>query len=151
MANPQVHPHLQFYPKDAGKIVNKYWHARHWHEVADPSLVTPMAVVNNTHFFVYELIILLNGHVVMLYHWFLRDGSITARAWPLCAVKCGNDLGWIVKEFKTLIVSQGELLIPFRSWGPAQLHHLPSAKCIFGMLYLPCQFTPTQKSIEVLC
>jgi hypothetical protein len=137
MANPHVRPHLHFYPEDAGKTVNEYWHARHWHEVADPSLVTPMVVVNNTHFFVYEPIILANGCVVMPYRWFLRGGSISARAWPLRAVKRGNDVGWIVEEFKTVIVSQGELFIPYGSWGPSQLHRtLPSAKCIFG-IFMP--------------
>ncbi len=133
MANPRVRPHLHFYPEDAGKTVNEYWHARHWHEVADPSLVTPMAVVKNTHFFVYEPIILNNGLVVIPYRWFLHRGSITARAWPLRAVKHGNDVGWIVEEFKTVIVSQEALFMPLGSWGPGQLYpSLPSAKCIFG-------------------
>lgn len=132
MANPRVRPHLHFYPEDAGKTVNEYWHARHWHEVADPSLVTPMAVVNNAHFFVYEPTVLANGHVVIPYRWFLRDGSIAARAWPLRAVKHRSDVGWIVEEFKTVTVFQRELSIPFGSWGLDQPYYLPSAKCIFG-------------------
>ncbi|KAH9007410.1 hypothetical protein EDB83DRAFT_2236503, partial [Lactarius deliciosus] len=47
MANPRVRPYLRFYPEDAGKTVNEYWHAAHWHEVADSSLVTPMAVIRD--------------------------------------------------------------------------------------------------------
>jgi len=66
----------------------------------------------------------------MPYRWFLRGGSVTARAWPLRAVKRGDDDGWIVEEFKTVIVSQGELFIPFGSWGAGR--GLPSAKHIFG-------------------
>lgn len=144
MANPRVRPHLHFYPEDAGKTVNEYWHARHWQEVADPSLVTPMAVVNNTHFFVYEPTLLADGHVVIPYRWFLRDGSITAHAWPLRAVEHGNDKGWLVEEFKTVIVSQGDLSMPLEVLGPGQLYRgLPSAKCIFGMFILSCRFTPT--------
>ena len=135
MANPHVRPHLHFYPEDAGKAVDEYWHAKHWHEVADPSLVTPMAMVNNTAFFVYEPIILANGSVVVPYRWFLRGGTITARAWPLCAVKhSNNDTGWIVEEFKMVIVSQSELSAPFGTWGASQLYHrLPGPECIFGM------------------
>jgi len=133
MANPHVRPHLHFYPEDAGKTVNEYWHAKHWHEVADPSLVTPMALVNNTRFFVYEPIILSGGGVVMPYRWFMCNGSITAHTWPLRAVKRGNDRGWIVEEFHMVIVPQGELFIPFGSWGAGQLRPLPSPKCIFGM------------------
>jgi hypothetical protein len=134
MANPRVRPYLHFYPEDAGNTVNEYWHARHWHEVADPSFVTPMVAINNTRFFVYEPTVLTNGSVVMPYRWFLHKGSVMARAWPLRAVRRSNDMGWIVEEFKTVIVSQGELSIPFGSWGAGQLARpLPSAKCIFGM------------------
>ncbi|KAH9003025.1 hypothetical protein EDB86DRAFT_3063037 [Lactarius hatsudake] len=138
MANPRVRPYLHFYPEDAGKTVNEYWHAAHWHKVADSSLVTPMAVINNTHFFVYEPAVLTNGCVVMPYRWFLHGRSIAARAWPLRAVKRGNDVGWIVEKFKTVIVPQGEFLISFGSWGAGQLHRpLPSAKCIFGSVLEP--------------
>ncbi|KAH9071129.1 hypothetical protein EDB83DRAFT_2221412 [Lactarius deliciosus] len=138
MANPRVRPYLRFYPEDAGKTVNEYWHAAHWHEVADSSLVTPMAVINNTHFFVYEPAVLTNGCVVMPYRWFLHGRSIAARAWPLRAVKRGNDAGWIVEKFKMVIVPQGEFLISFGSWGAGQLHRpLPSAKCIFGSVLEP--------------
>ena len=41
-------------------------------------------------------------------------------------------MGWIVEEFKTVIISQGELSIPFGSWEAAH-RPLPSAKSIFGM------------------
>ncbi|KAH9159959.1 hypothetical protein EDB89DRAFT_1915359 [Lactarius sanguifluus] len=144
MANPHVRPYLHFYPEDAGKTVNEYWHATHWHEVADSSLVTPMAVINNTHFFVYEPAVLTNGCVVMPYRWFLHGRSIAARAWPLRAVKRGNDTGWIVEEFKTVIVPQGEFLISFGSWGVGQLHRsLPSAKCIFSMFLLVTCYVPS--------
>jgi hypothetical protein len=145
MANPRVRPHLHFYPEDAGESVNEYWHARHWHEVADPSLVTPMVVVNNTHFFVYEPIMLFNSRVVIPYRWFLRGGSITARAWPLRAVKRGNDMGWIVEEFRTVIVSQREQFVPFGSWAASQINcPLPSASCIFGT------FTPLTENHSYL-
>ncbi|KAH9080259.1 hypothetical protein EDB83DRAFT_2503408 [Lactarius deliciosus] len=138
MANPRVRPYLRFYPEDAGKTVNEYWHAAHWHEVADSSLVTPMAVINNTHFFVYEPAVLTNGCVVMPYRWFLHGRSIAARAWPLRAVKRGNDVGWIVEKFKMVIVPQGEFLISFGSWGVGQLHRpLPSTKCIFSSMLEP--------------
>jgi hypothetical protein len=134
MANPRVQPFLHFYPKDAGKTVNEYWHARHWHEDVDPSLVTPMVAINNSHFFVYKPSTLANSDVVMPYCWFLRGGSIMARAWPLRTVSHHNNTGWIVEEFKTVIISQGNLLISFGSWGAGQIAcSLPSANSIFGM------------------
>ena len=137
MANPRVRPFLHFYPEDTGKTISEYWHAKHWHEDTDPSLVTPMVATKSGHFFIYEPTILANNSVVMPYRWFLRDGSIMARAWPLRAVRCLDDVGWIVEEFKMVIVSQDDLSIPFGSWAAGQLAHtLPSAKSIFGM------FTP---------
>jgi hypothetical protein len=143
MANPRVRPHLHFYPEDAGKTVNEYWHARHWHESADPTLVTPMAVINNNLFFVYEPAIHTNGCVVIPYRWFLRGGSINAHAWPLRAVRHHNRTGWIVEEYTTVIVSQAELSISFGSWVSCRSHdHLPSAKSIFGM------FMPTQPIVS---
>jgi hypothetical protein len=133
MANPRVRPFLRFYPEDAGKTVNEYWHARHWHEDADPSLVTPMVAINNGHFFVYEPAVLTNGSVVMPYRWFRRGGSIMARAWPLRAVSHHNNSGWIIEEFNTVFVSQDELFVPLGSWGAGRLTHpLPSPKSIFG-------------------
>ena len=150
MANPRVRPYLHFYPEDAGKTINEYWHARHWHEVADPFLVTPMVAVNNNHFFVYEPTILTNGSTVMPYRWFLRDGTIMARAWPLHAVRRGDDTGWIVEEFKMVIVSQGDLFIPFGSWGAGQLS-LPSAKCIFSTFIPVVVDSVFLKSPQALC
>lgn len=139
MANPRVRPHLHFYPEDAGKTVNEYWHARHWHESADPTLVTPMAVVNNNHFFVHEPAILTDGRAVIPYRWFLRGTSINARAWPLRPVRRGDKTGWIVEEHKTIIVSQGELSVSFASWVAGRAYdHLPSAKSIFGTHTTPC-------------
>ena len=96
-----------------------------------------MVAINSRHFFVYELTILANNSVVMPYCWFLHDGSIMACTWPLCAVSHLNNLGWIVKEFKMVIISQDDLSIQFGYWAAGQLAHtLPCAKFIFGM------FTP---------
>jgi hypothetical protein len=118
-------------------MVSEYWHARHWHEVADPCLVTPMAVINNTLFFVYEPAILTNCNVVRPYRWFLQGGSIMARAWPLRAVKQNDVTGWIIEEFQTIVVTQAELSISFVSWGDGQVSRtLPSPTCIFGTFEL---------------
>ncbi|KAI0259692.1 hypothetical protein BC834DRAFT_806373, partial [Gloeopeniophorella convolvens] len=137
MANPRVRPYLHFYPEDAGKTVNEYWHARHWHENADPSLVTPFALINGLHFYIYEPSIHASGRAVMPFRWFLHhDGTIAAHAWPLRAVRRGdNSTGWIVEEFRTIDVLQSELIVPFGSWATSQaVDSLPSARHIFGSL-----------------
>ncbi|KAI0258168.1 hypothetical protein BC834DRAFT_836247, partial [Gloeopeniophorella convolvens] len=139
MANPRVRPYLHFYPEDAGKAVSEYWHAQHWHENADPSLVTPLAIINSLHFYVHEPAIRASGHAIMPFRWFLRhDGTIAAHAWPLRAVSHGDETGWIVEEYNTVDVSQAELVIPFGSWVASQVvNSLPSARCIFGSLLEP--------------
>ncbi|KAF8259512.1 hypothetical protein EI94DRAFT_1019353 [Lactarius quietus] len=81
MANPRVRPHLHFYPKDAGRSMSEYWHAKHWHESADPDLVTPLATINGCHFFVFEPCLLTDGSAIIPYRWFVQGKSIVARAW----------------------------------------------------------------------
>ncbi|KAI0259241.1 hypothetical protein BC834DRAFT_833886, partial [Gloeopeniophorella convolvens] len=136
MANPRVRPYLRFYPEDAGKTVNEYWHARHWHEHADPSLVTPLAIINGLHYYVHEPFIHTSGRAFMPFRWFLHhDGTIAAHAWPLRAVGRGDETGWIVEEFWTIDIFQAEFLVPFGSWVTSQaVGSLPSARSIFGSL-----------------
>src|SRR6266852_884494 len=144
MANPHIRPHLHFYPEDTDKTVNEYWHAKHWNKVTDPSLVTPMVVVNNIHFFVDEAAVLADSCVVIPYRWFLYDGSFTACVWPLHAVKHGNDRDWIVEEFKMVIIFQGKLSILLGSREASQQYHaFPNPKCIFGTFMPVMPFTLT--------
>ncbi|KAI9430425.1 hypothetical protein H4582DRAFT_2113848 [Lactarius indigo] len=113
MANPLVRPHLHFYPEDAGKMVSEYWHGRHWHDNADPAVVTPMAVIDGLHFFVHEPCFLANGHAIM-------------------------PSGWVVEEYTTIVVPQDEFLIPFNTWDSSQFASgLPSARSIVGSILRP--------------
>ncbi|KAH9023715.1 hypothetical protein EDB85DRAFT_1849591, partial [Lactarius pseudohatsudake] len=138
MANPLVRPHLHFYPEDAGKMASEYWHGRHWHDNADPTVVTPMAVINGLHFFVHEPCFLANGRAIMPYRWFLRGDSILANAWPL---RAGDRAGWVVEEYTTIVVPQDEFLIPFNTWDSSQFASgLPSARntqCHIGSILQP--------------
>jgi len=86
MGNPRVRPHLRFYPEDAGKRVDEYWQASHWREEVDPDRLTPMAIIHEQRFFVYEPSLLLNGVVCMPTRWFVRNGKLVAKAWTLHAV-----------------------------------------------------------------
>ncbi|KAI9436623.1 hypothetical protein H4582DRAFT_2078249 [Lactarius indigo] len=138
MANPLVRTHLHFYPEDAGKTVSEYWHGQHWHDNADPTIVTPMAVINGLHFFVHEPCFLANGCAIMPYCWFLRGGSILANAWPLRTVGQGDETGWVVEEYTTIVVPQDKFLIPFNTWDSSQFASgLPSARHIFGSVLQP--------------
>lgn len=136
MANPRVRPHLRFYPEDAGRLTSEYWHAKHWHESADPDLVTPLAVINGRSFFIYEPCLLADGHAIVPYRWFVRGTSIVARAWPLHTIQLGDGAGWVVVEFETIFVSQKELIVPFGFWATSNLADgLPDATRIVGTLF----------------
>ena len=113
--------------------------SEYWHESADPNLLTPLAIINGHSFFVFEPCLLTNGHAVIPYRWFVCGKSILARVWPLCLVQHDDSTGWIVEGFKTDIVSQDELLVPFRLWVTSHLADgLPDAACIIGaLLYVP--------------
>ena len=93
--------------------MSEYWQAKHWHESADPNLVTPLAIINGHSFFMFEPCLLTNGHAVIPYCWFVRGKSIIARVWPLCLVRYDDGAGWMVEGFKIDIISQDELLVPF--------------------------------------
>ena len=139
MANPRVCPHLRFYLEDAGNSISEYWHAKHWHESADPDLVTPLATINGHPFFVYEPCLLTNGRAIIPHRWFVHDKSIMAHAWLLRPIQHSDGAGWIVEEFTMVLVSQDELLVPFGLWATSCLADgLPDATCIIGtLLYDP--------------
>jgi hypothetical protein len=136
MANPHVRPHLCFYPEDTGKTVNEYWQAHHWLNDADPEKLTPMAVIDNQHFFIYEPCLLKNGIICMPTRWFMREKTLMARAWTLRAVpheSIGGRSGWIVEEFNEIEVSQNLFLVGFETWSSAaSTNGLPSPSQILG-------------------
>ena len=135
MANPRVRPHLRFYPEDAGKHVSEYWHTRHWHHDANPTRLTPMAVIGSQQFWTFEPCILKTGAVVMPSRWFIRDHLIHAVAWTLRP--CGSD-GWVVEEYSNVVVSQSDFLVPFASWGSSGMAtSLPDPRKILGVYSIP--------------
>ncbi|KAI9438663.1 hypothetical protein H4582DRAFT_2076295 [Lactarius indigo] len=139
MANPRVRPHLRFYPEDAGRHVSEYWHARHWHQDANPMQLTPMAMIASQQFWVFEPCVLKNGAIVMPSRWFIRDCVIHAVAWTLRPYRSSDHItGWIVEEYNNVVVSQSDFLIPFVSWGASDMTAtLPDPKIIFGSLLDP--------------
>jgi hypothetical protein len=134
MANPRVRPHLRFYPEDAGKHVSEYWHARHWHQDANPMRLTPMAVIGSQQFWTFEPCVLKTGAVVMPSRWFIRDQVMHAVAWTLQPYRSdGQVTGWIVEEYNNVVVSQSDFLLPFASWGASSITtSLPDPKRILG-------------------
>lgn len=133
MANPRVRPHLQFYPEDTGGKLEEYWQASHWHEELEADKTTPLAAINQQHFFINEPCLLTNGLVCMPIRWFYREKKLFAKAWTMRAVSRELDSGWIVEEFNVIEVPQDHFLVSFSSWPFSNLTvGLPSPKNIFG-------------------
>ena len=137
MANPLVRPHLAFYPEDAGKSVNGYSQSAHWREEADPHLLTPMAVIGNQHYYVFEPCLLHDYRVCVPVRWFIRQRKLFAKAWTVRSVSQNDARGWIVEEYNEIEVSQDEFLVSFGSWnGSRPARNLPHASQIFGAVII---------------
>lgn len=116
MANPQVRPHLFFYPEDAGKTVNEYRQAAHWRTEVAPSRATPMAIVDGHHYYVYEPCLLRDGRACVPVRWFMRNNQLLATAWVLRAVTSQHQNSWIAEEYNTIEISHSDLLLPLIAW-----------------------------------
>ena len=134
MANPHVRPHLHFYPEDSGKTVNEYWQAKHWREEVDAERLTPMAEIQNHHFFTFEPSLLNDGSVCMPVRWFHRAGVVFAMAWTMHQVPSADGGSWVVEEYNQIEVPQGRFLVPFNEWDKYfSTRGLPHAKNISGI------------------
>jgi hypothetical protein len=134
MANPQVRPHLHFYPEETRPSVGEYYQADHWREIdGDKAFrAAPMSVIRGQHYYLYEPCLLTDGRVCMPYEWFLRDGHLNARVWALHAIR-QPESGWVVEEFHTYEVSEEHFSLGFGSWGlSSQTEHLPTCTVILG-------------------
>lgn len=133
MANPRVHPHLRFYPEDAGKKVDEYWQASHWHEEVDADRLTPLAEIGKQHFFIYEPCLLTNGMACMPNRWFKRGKKLMAKVWTLRAVSSDSGSHWIVQEYDEIEISSDQFLVGFASWAASgSTNGLPPATQISG-------------------
>lgn len=133
MTNPQVRRHLRFYPEDSGKERSGYWQGTHWRDEVDPSMLTPMAIIHNLHFFVFEPCLLKNSFACIPVRWFYRGGALFAKAWTLRAVLFNDGTSWVVEQYNWIEVHQDDFLIPFDKWDVSpSTKLLPHATRIHG-------------------
>lgn len=145
MANPQVRRHLRFYPEDSGKARSEYWQGTHWRDELDPSRLTPMAIIHNLRFFIFEPCLLKNGSACVPVRWFHRGSALFAKAWTLRAERSDNGTSWLVEKYNEIEVHQDNFLISFDKWDVSlSTKHLPHATQIHG------NFTPAP-TLDILC
>ncbi|KAJ3829433.1 hypothetical protein F5880DRAFT_396644 [Lentinula raphanica] len=84
MCNPNVRPHLSFYPEDcASKNVSEARQFDRWlNEIPDNEL-GPMARIHGTDYYIFEPTMFRDGSVYMPHRWFRRMGRLYARCWKM--------------------------------------------------------------------
>ncbi|KAA1077768.1 hypothetical protein PGT21_019355 [Puccinia graminis f. sp. tritici] len=80
IANPYVHPHLDFYPEEThGKNVYKLSQSKKWREELGLYEQVQMAVINEKHFYILEPTQLKSGTVVIPLYFFKMKNEIHAK------------------------------------------------------------------------
>ncbi|THV06317.1 hypothetical protein K435DRAFT_645468 [Dendrothele bispora CBS 962.96] len=76
-ANPEVAPHINFYPEETDGPISEVWQAERWREF-DPSQLTPMYSMNGKQFYVNEVAMLQDNRLVIPLLWVKRHGVLCA-------------------------------------------------------------------------
>ena len=139
LANPQVRPHLKFYPQDGKGYMKDVRHGKKWLVDMDPELLTPMARLGTDDYYIFEPALLMDGSVVMPTRWFSArlspvDEEIFGKGWKMVQVNsqsgvrgwriCSHDevtfnldmLLWNYERFKNLSHTRG-IPPPDHIWG----------------------------------
>ncbi|KAH6880930.1 hypothetical protein BKA70DRAFT_1446935 [Coprinopsis sp. MPI-PUGE-AT-0042] len=120
MSNPQVRPHLTFYPEDAGERLEGASQGERWLHNLPPGQTTPMHRIAGVDYYIYEPCMLHDGSFCIPTRWFVRGRTMMARAWPISVVGAYDNNGdqhrwWEVHEDREIDVPEHAFLIDFLS------------------------------------
>jgi len=111
--NPEVQPHLFFYPEDSGPSVSEARQAARWlHEVPNDQL-TPMARIGHQDYYIHEPAMLRDGQVCIPVRWFMCQDLLYAKCWRISTIKSDLGSSWCVIIDDDFEVSQNEFLKTF--------------------------------------
>ncbi|KAI6111303.1 hypothetical protein F5141DRAFT_1188430 [Pisolithus sp. B1] len=122
MANPRVHPHIHHYPEDAGGQLNQPWQASRWLCEIDPTIAMPMIHKAWQDFYVFELMKLMDGTMVVPEHWYTKpapqnsppfDFEYWAPAWRAHPVTSNCIHGYVIHTYDIVEVPVSDLLLSF--------------------------------------
>ncbi|KAI6106811.1 hypothetical protein EDD17DRAFT_1782578 [Pisolithus thermaeus] len=127
MANPCVHPHIHHYPEDAGSQLDQPWQASRWLCEIDPTITTPMICKAWQDFYVFELMKLMDGTMVVPEHWYTKpapqnsphfDFEYWACVWRAHPVTSSCTHGYVIHAYDIVEVSSPLLSMhpPNLSW-----------------------------------
>ncbi|KAI6127196.1 hypothetical protein F5141DRAFT_1186371 [Pisolithus sp. B1] len=122
MANPCVRPHIHHYPEDAGSQLDQPWQASRWLCEIDPTITTPMICKAWQDFYVFELMKLMDGTMVVPEHWYTKpapqnsppfDFKYWARVWRAHPVTSSCTHGYVIHAYDIVEVPASDLLLSF--------------------------------------
>ena len=125
MANPQVRPHLTFYPEDSKCSLSEAWQAERWLYELDANLTTPMARIHGHDYFIHEPMMSRGGAVFMVNRFFQQDGEIIARVSAMHPV---DMRGWVVSSSESILKSS-DFLLDFSTLCRVYLEHCVPDPC----------------------
>ncbi|KAF6750475.1 hypothetical protein DFP72DRAFT_1072193 [Ephemerocybe angulata] len=97
MANPEVRPHLAFYPEDNGKQVHEAKQARRWLHEQAPESLTPMVRIRGEDFYTLEPAVLKDETFCIPSRWFKRNQEMYAKCWVITTSRRDTgEYGWRV-------------------------------------------------------
>ena len=88
-ANPQITPHMHFYPEETVGPISEVWQAERWKEFK-PSELTPMDSRGLRQFFIEEVAQLSLGEYVIPHDWVIRNGELTSRCSTVSVTPVSN-------------------------------------------------------------
>lgn len=118
MANPQVRPHLAFFPQDNGQGARDHANqSDRWLYEVEDSQLTPMVRVGEQDFYIHEPAFLRDGRVVIPTRWFMDEHKqLQAQVWTMSTICRDNWSGWVVHAYGDQVVPANSFLISMPQW-----------------------------------
>ena len=113
MANPNVRPHLTFFPEDKATQFSNAYQGERWLKWMDPDLLSPMVREKGQDFYVFKPTMLIDRTICVPFRWFMRSGVMHGCVWRMIESDCAVSEGWIVVEYDTLDIAVTELATSF--------------------------------------
>ncbi|KAJ7886066.1 hypothetical protein B0H13DRAFT_2535282 [Mycena leptocephala] len=124
MANPNVRPHLSFYPEDSGPKLSEARQGERWLKELPDTQTTPMPAM------------LRDGTCCIPTRWFTKDDQFFANCWAMESVTKDEDSGWRVRvKSEPFVVPGSEFLKNFPEFrSDASYYGVPDPANIFDIL-----------------
>lgn len=113
MANPNVRPHLHFYPEDSGPKLSEARQGQRWLKELPDDRTTPMVRLSGNDYYIHEPAMLASGDCVVPTRWFTKEGKLYAKCWEMQVVTKPDSTGWRVLQSQDYIVPASDFLKDF--------------------------------------